>query len=310
MTQKSFTHRPAKSWLKIIIISPSKTSEIIASFLGTLTESGVECLTNPPDPLKPANETIVGYLADDAELSSKEKQLEEFIKDLESKFPEDRPPILEKERIIEEDWGKKWKEHFKPFKISPHLIIKPSWEKYQPKQNETVIEMDPGMAFGTGHHASTRLALEFCDSLFLENGEQPKSVLDIGSGTGILAMACALFGSKEVVAIDNDPDAVAAARTNILQNGLSEIVTATDTPLDKLTNRFDLVIANITADVLTELASSIIKRMASSANLILSGILTGQQAEGIKVVYEKLGLATIGTKVSDEWTAIRFQKVL
>ncbi len=122
--------------------------------------------------------------------------------------------------IDEEDWGKNWKDHFKPFTIVPGLVIAPTWEEYQPAAGEAVITMDPGMAFGTGHHATTSLSLELIRRTLVENGGQ--RLLDVGTGTGILGMAALLFGAKDVLGLDNDPEAVSAAEENVRRNSLQD----------------------------------------------------------------------------------------
>jgi ribosomal protein L11 methyltransferase len=166
--------------------------------------------------------------------------------------------------------------------------------------------MDPGMAFGTGLHASTKLALLLIEESFAD--KPPRTVLDIGTGTGILGMDCALLGAERVVGLDNDIDARTAAQENIHKNHLAAIMVIDDRNLGALEPLFDLVIANITQDVLTLLAMDIIARLAPAGRLVLSGILTGLQTDIIKQVFGDLGLTLIKTESQEEWTALLFEK--
>ena len=309
MPATPFSHRPARAWLQISIDTPVNMTDSISGFLAELTESGVEISAPAVDAKEPAKrETITGYLADDEERSEKEQILNDFLQQITARFPGTAAPILTTSHIDEEDWGKNWKEHFKPIQITPRVTIKPSWEDYKNSADEIVIEMDPGMAFGTGHHASTRLALKFIDACFIADSPHPRTALDVGTGTGVLGMACALFGADKVLGIDNDPDAVAAAQENIARNNLGKKVTITGQDLTTVKEPFDLVIANITSNVLTEMAEQLFHCMAPGGQLILAGILTGEQEQSIQKTFTSLGLRHLATSYEDEWASLHFAK--
>jgi ribosomal protein L11 methyltransferase len=208
------------------------------------------------------------------------------------------------EQLVEEDWGAGWKEHFHPFRAAPHLVVKPTWEPYAAAPGEAVIEMDPGMAFGTGLHASTRLALALIEEQCM--AAQPRRVLDLGTGTGILAMAAALRGAADVLAIDTDPDAVAAARLNVARNRLEGIVRVGDENLAAVPGPFDLIAANITADVLLALAPLLAARLAPAGSLVLAGVLAGEQEREVRAAYERLGLRCSDARSEGEWAALLF----
>ena len=184
----------------------------------------------------------------------------------------------------------------------PGLVIKPSWEAYAPAAGERVIEMDPGMAFGTGQHASTRLALELITAR-LEQGACARA-LDVGTGTGILAMAAALFGCTEVMAVDNDPDAVAVARQNVAHNHLGARIELAATPVAEIRGSFQLVAANIVHDVLVDLAPDLTRLTAPGGSLVLAGILNGGQEAHIVQVYAALGCRVHARRSQDEWVAL------
>ena len=169
------------------------------------------------------------------------------------------PLGLEVRQVAEEDWAEAWKVHFKPLKVTARLVIRPPWEDYEPDPGETVVVIYPGMAFGTGRHPTTLLCLEALEQVW-EDLAPPGApgawqVLDVGTGTGILALAAARLGAK-VLAIDVDPEAVAAALENVRLNALEELIWVEGTPLNTLRQQFGLILANLTAADLRPLGRS------------------------------------------------------
>jgi len=274
-------------------------SDITASFLAELTGGGVEQSMIQPG-AEPSASTVTGYLENDAELEVNRKKILHFIQHLTGEKPQ-----ASFAEIIEEDWGKNWKKHFKPVRITNRITIKPTWESYRPGEEEIIIEIDPGLAFGTGLHASTRLALSLVEAAFAETNK-PQTVLDVGTGTGILAMAAAFLGAPRVTAIDNDPDAVVCARENVSQNRLDHAVGVSGADLEEFPGPFDLVVANITSDVLTLLAPILHRIMAPGGKLVLAGILAGEQAQSIRQTFGTLGLRLKQSPIEGEWQAFLF----
>lgn len=302
--QSSFTHRPPRTWHKISINVPSQFADTASAFMASITTSGIEQKSDTPGQPDGDRDLITTYLPEDENPTSVIKTIHEFLNTLNKKISNTAPASLAQERIVEEDWNSHWKEHFKPFKLTNRLVIKPSWEHYEPQPDEIILEMDPGMAFGTGLHASTRLALQLIDESCADN--PPPSVLDIGTGTGILGMYCALLGAKTVIGIDNDIDAQTAAADNISKNHLQSVMSIDPRDLHELTGHFELIIANITQDVLTLLAPSIMDRLAPGGSIVLSGILSEVQAEAIKALYGRLSLVLANEKSDGEWTGLLF----
>lgn len=218
-----------------------------------------------------------------------------------------KEPEVSWELIEDQDWSSNWKVHFKPFEITKGLSIVPSWEEYQPRENEKVITMDPGMAFGTGHHASTSLALDLIRQT-MSSGRQSFSVLDVGCGTGILAMGAVLFGATEVVGVDNDPEAVRVARENVELNGCGSRVEISQTALQDLSRKFDCIVANIIHDVLITMKGDFKRLLVRGGDLILSGILQGAQEQNIIQVYEQSGFSLVRKELKEEWASFHFQK--
>jgi len=303
MPAENQAHPSSKSWLRITVTANETISDPIADFICEQT-GGVEQI--PVASANAAQEQIIGYLENGPHIPEKLKKIKDFLAELACLTEGEGGTRLETEIIPDEDWNKTWKAGFKPLPITAHLVIKPTWEPYQPNTGEKVIEMDPGMAFGTGHHASTKLALEITESLFYGKEAPPKTVLDVGTGTGILAMAAALFGAQEVLAIDNDPEAVVVAEENIRRNGLLPIITAQGIALEEIPRQFDLVIANIIHDTLIDLAAPLAARLAPKGRLILAGILTGPQTDSIRAAYNALGLKHQETRSEGEWSALLF----
>jgi len=302
MSQKLQPSNPTstKSWRRINIKTPSSLTEIVGTFLCDLTGHGIELTDN-----REGEETITAYLPESTDTRTLLLQIEEFLDRLRQNLPHGQELEISYSSLPEEDWNLNWKKHFKPEHITRRLVIKPTWEYYSAAAEEKIIEMDPGMAFGTGHHASTRLCTRFID-LLLQNPHPPTTVLDVGTGTGILAMAAVLLGAQSAYAIDNDPEAVKVAAENILRNKLADRITASGLDLRNLTGRFDLVIANIIHDTLIELAPYIIDRLNPDGHLILAGILAGEQEINITRTYSALGLKHLATEQEDEWVALLF----
>jgi ribosomal protein L11 methyltransferase len=176
----------------------------------------------------------------------------------------------------EAEWRDAWKRYFKVSHLTRQFVVVPSWERYAPAEGEVVIDLDPGMAFGTGTHASTRLVLQAMQAL-ADGGAAPARILDVGCGSGILAIAAVKrWPAATCVAVDNDPIAVQATVENATTNHVEDRIAASTQTLGELTERFPLVLANIQAHVLRELMAALVAR--TSGTLILSGLLTPQAA--------------------------------
>jgi ribosomal protein L11 methyltransferase len=294
-----------RQWLKITIQTDPALTDAIEDFMMGISDAGMELTVD-----QPGETTLIhGYfdknLGDEEETEGIIRQLTGHLQELAEIF-EVSVPRLTTTFIEDEDWSATWKEHFKPFAIIPGLVIAPTWEEYHGKENEKVIVMDPGMAFGTGHHATTSLSLELLRDALA--GEPAISVLDVGTGTGILGMAAALFGAARVIAIDNDPEAVSAASANSVRNGLQGIMEVAGTPLSSLSGPYSLVIANIVHDVLLELAPDLARLTAHGGRLILSGILSGPQVASIVSCFTRLGFSLKRQEQQKEWEALLFTK--
>ncbi len=208
---------------------------------------------------------------------------------------------LRVDAVPEEDWNATWKAGWRPFGLSPRVWVIPSWEtETAPPRGMAVLRIDPGMAFGTGSHATTSGCAALLDELLAEDAS--RSVLDVGTGTGILAMLADQLGAGPILAVDIDPDAVATARDNVLRNGL-ENITIREGSADAVDGTFDIVVANLLAPVITRLAEPLTARVGPRGGLLWSGVLTSQEA----AVADALAARGLGTRRRIEregWVAI------
>ena len=201
--------------------------------------------------------------------------------------------------VAEEDWAHAWKQYFKPQHIGQNIVIKPSWEEYEAKPTDIIIEIDPGMAFGTGLHATTRLCL--CE---IERWVRPQMrIADVGTGSGILAVAAVKFGAKEVCATDNDPLAVKIALENVILNGVGGQISVAESEVPPA-GKFDMVVANILADVILGMRDALKNALLPGGILIASGIIN-ERAEDVRKGLIKSGFAIQETTNEGDWVAIR-----
>lgn len=215
---------------------------------------------------------------------------------------------LEQRVIEEEDWERAWQVHFKTRRLTSRIVVRPPWEEYTPASDDVVLTIYPGMAFGTGRHPSTWLCLRALEEAAREwNVEVAPQVLDVGTGTGILGLAAAHFGAK-VLAIDLDPEALAAARDNIKLNDLQDQVRADDIPLSAIRQQFDLILGNLTAPDLVSLAESLAGRLRPSGQLIISGFLSSD-LQKLQQRFSAQGLTYVKTHQKDEWIALVFKRI-
>ena len=209
--------------------------------------------------------------------------------------------------LAREDWAETWKRFFHVQRVTPRLVIRPSWEAYQPQPGEQVLELDPGMSFGTGYHGTTRACLEMIDLLSVQL--PGTAFLDAGCGSSILALAAAKLGFSPVRAFDSDPQAVVIARENLERNHVTVRVDVADLGAYHAAPPNRVVVANILAPVLlanAEKLVSFLDRQNGDSYLILSGILTPQYPE-IRQRFQALGGQESGTRTLDEWTSGGFR---
>ena len=268
-----------EEWLKIELFTPTELSDALTNFL---TEIGAQgAFQESPEPQSPNDfpgitpgETLMAFLPCDANLEQRLVRLRTYLDSVAEIFPELEKPGFRTEVVRDPDWGEAWKKYFKPLRVGRNFVIKPTWERFTPKSGDIVIEIDPGMAFGTGQHASTRMCLEAIESIFIEDRafEKPR-VLDVGTGTGILGIACAKLGAERVLCVDNDSLATKIAQDNILVNRVEDHVTVAHRDIATLAEPFPLIVANLTAKILGELCPHLGRLVSPGGHLVIAGII-------------------------------------
>lgn len=243
--------------------------------------------------------TIKGYLAKDDFLVGKIEELRQELRQIEKRL-QMAPVALTMDEVKEEDWANSWKVYFKPDKVGEKTVIKPTWEAYEAQEGELVIEIDPGMAFGTGNHATTAL----CINLLEKYVTPGMHILDVGTGSGILAIQAALLGAASVEAMDFDTVAVKAAGENVALNHLEDRVTVAHSDLlAQAQGKGDLIIANIVADIIIRLIPDTAAYLKGPKLFISSGIIDTRKTDVVEAltaghfeileIQEKAGWAAI-----------------
>ncbi len=206
--------------------------------------------------------------------------------------------------VTEEDWAHSWKQYYKPVQVSERFLISPTWEQALVKENQLLIELDPGMAFGTGTHATTVLSIRALEQV-IAGGE---SVIDVGCGTGVLSIAAAKLGSNSVLAIDLDPVAIASAQQNIVLNQVSERVTVSaGNLLQGLEKLADVIVANILAEVILQFTDDVVGLLKPGGYFIASGIIE-TKAQLVAEQIEKSGMKIINRTQEQGWVTYIAQK--
>lgn len=202
--------------------------------------------------------------------------------------------------VEEEDWATAWKQYYKPVRIGQRVIVKPSWENVDAPEGVVVVELDPGMAFGTGTHPTTMMCLEYLELTELRD----KRVLDMGCGSGILSIAAAKLGAREVVALDYDPVAVDVAKKNVEHNRVNDKVFVGESNLfSKASGTFDIIVANIIARVIIEAIPDVHKYLNPGGLFLASGIIREKQ-DAVEDALLRYGFEVSACKTEGEWVAL------
>jgi ribosomal protein L11 methyltransferase len=276
---------PAR-WLELAVEVPREAEEAAADILRRFAPRGVA--------IEPAGEAVVvkAWLPDGVGIASQRRAVRRALASL--------PGTVRTRWLREEDWAEAWKAFFPVLRVSRRLVICPAWLSYRVRPSEAVIRLDPGMAFGTGQHPTTLMCLRA-----LEETVQPGArVLDLGAGSGVLALAAARLGAASVLALDTDPLAVRAARDNVRLNGLEAIVRVEEGTLDPSTalrtGPFDVIAANISPSAIVELAGAMAAALESGGVLIAGGFSEARAAE-VAAALTAAGVVVERTLSDGEW---------
>ncbi len=312
----SKTRSSKEQWVEISIEIDQHLHDALANFLVELESNGVIVDEEIIDPVsgqvkegRKDCKLISTYLKKDNQLQQKIHSLDLYLKSITKLHSLKDTPNMKSKIVCEEDWNKKWQRFFATTRIGKHIIVKPPWELFLPEKDDIIIEINPGMAFGTGTHATTRMCLEAIENLVLNSNKPISSMLDVGIGSGILSVAAAKLGVKKVVGIDIDPIALNYAKQNIENNHVIDRVSAQEVSLKKLDRKFDLVVANILTEILIKLRNDLCNHLSNNGMLILSGILAENKSKLMKKFTSK-NLSLVDSHNDTEWTCLVFQKHL
>ncbi len=299
---------------KVTFDSPDRelATDLIADLFYSLDLKGVVVDDPEMDPEQdwgedavPPPETpgVTGYFADTPNAADKCKTLEAALLQLRITAGIDNRVAYS--RIDEQDWAEAWKEYFWPEKVTDTIVVKPSWREYPAGPDEIILEIDPGMAFGTGTHPTTALCIRMIQT-YLKPGD---IFMDVGTGSGILMIAAAKMGAETVCGVDNDEVAVSVAEKNLLVNRIdrNQFVLSSGNLVDGVDRTFNVVAVNILAEVILDLLADVTAVLKENGVFICSGIITSKKEAIISGLHEN-GFAVLAVMDKEEWVAIAARK--
>lgn len=299
------THEAVEAVSDILTEAGSKGVAIEdPQLINELRSSGTWELCDIPEQQNTEVVTVSGYYADDDKLQRRLAQIEAALQEVEERIGKYRFGNTRFRRVSEQDWANEWKQYFHVTHVGKSLVIKPSWEEYEPKAGEHVIEIDPGMAFGTGTHHTTNMMMERLERVLPKDAV----VFDVGTGSGILAIAAALCGAKEVKAVDIDGVAVRVARENVADNHLSDKIEVREGDLLHGTEgTADVIIANIIADIIILLLKDVPGKLKDGGLFLASGIIEERMAD-VAAEAERQGMQVDAVDRRGGWVVMQMRK--
>jgi ribosomal protein L11 methyltransferase len=293
-------YRPIRRWLSVTLLIPRGFEEAVTNFVMEQGATGIEEIDEDLE-----CERIKTYFPQNGRERKVLFVLRRYLKSLQEIHPELSHCQIKATSIAEQNWGENWKKFFKPVQVTSRLVVKPPWAPTRLKKGKIYIDISPGMAFGTGAHATTKLCIQALEKVLQRKG---LSVLDVGTGSGILSIVAAKLGAEEVCGIDIDEMAVGVARENVSQNNVSDIVKIRKGGIGDIRKRFDVVVANIDFKGLMKMRKPLICHLEDQGFLILSGILK-EDEDRICRSYLEINLFQ-RTKVTQEedWVCITLNK--
>ncbi len=292
----------AERWLRVAVSVPTDAVEAVSHFLVELGSIGIAEGERKPDTPPPARTLVQGFFPADRDSGALLASLTRHLRRIATEYPALVTCIPECEVITSESWQEHWKTHFPPLPVGRRLLILPPWEVRPAHSKRTVIEINPSMAFGTGHHATTHTCLEALEALCATYGP-PAQALDMGTGSGILAIALAKLGTPSVWATDIDPTAREEARKNVMVNGVATAVHINAVSFDELPSPFQLVVANLFASTLIALCPAITQVVTRPGHVILSGIQS-DQAEAVLEAFSAPDWTLVEHRPKDAWATL------
>lgn len=301
-------------WMEVSVHTNTLGADLVSAWLQSFGVKGTQIIdrADVPDPSLPSgyweliDQTLIDQMPQDVVVKAWFEEtadllpLREGLGSLPALAGFDLGTLaLEIDQVKEKDWAEYWKRFYKPLRLGKRLVVRPSWEAYKALPDDLVIDLDPGMAFGTGTHESTALCVEL-----IERHYQGGKVLDLGTGSGILAIAAAKLGAQEVLAIDIDPLAVRTAQENVDNNKLASVITVRRGDLlQGIEGSFDFAVANILADVIIMLCVPLKRQLKPGAVFVCSGIIRDRE-DDVRAALEAAGYAPLERLLKGEWVAL------
>lgn len=287
-------------WAEISIQTSHEATEAVANIFHELGSTGVVIedpelinsyrrsgawdYTDIPEITDTETVIVKAYLPVDEQLDGKLRLFKKLFDELKGHNLDSGSGILNCNEVNEEDWASSWKEYFHPVKIGDRIVVKPSWEEYEADKDDIVIELDPGMAFGTGTHHTTAMCCRCIEDII----KPGMTVFDIGTGSGILSIAAAKLGAAKVEAVDLDPVAVRVAKENVVINDVKDIINITHGDLlTGIKGKADLIIANIIADIIIKIVKDVPNYLNDNGYFVASGIIAERLADVSSAIIEQ-----------------------
>lgn len=305
------------TWIEVRVITKSEALEPISGIFYSLDCKGV-AIEDPEDILgreqgpltwdfadinvlehKGKVAVVKAYFAEEDNIEDVLEYVNERLTELKEMGLDLGEAKVEHEKMYEEDWANTWKQYYKPSKVGEKIVVKPIWEEYEAKDGELVVDLDPGMAFGTGTHETTRMCIQALERYVKEES----TVFDVGCGSGILAIAAAKLGAKLAVGVDLDPVAVESSIENVGYNNLNNIEILHGNLVEVIDGKADIVVANILAEIICILTDDVKRVLKDGGTFITSGIIHDR----VDMVCEKLeatGFEVIEKNRDGEWNCI------
>ncbi len=305
-------HPTSNQWLEVCVMTEAETAEAVSEVMSRYVPNGVAIEQIARDIQAGADEgaaaqlesivAVRAYLSLEDDVETKRKQIEEALWHLSQIAPIPEPTFR---LVAESDWAEAWKEHYHVVHLGARFVIKPTWREYEAQLSEIVLELDPGMAFGTGLHPTTQMCLAA-----IEKYARPDMyTLDLGTGSGILAIGAALLGVKSIVAIDNDPLAVKVATENAALNHVAEQIAVGLGALPEAAQQtYDLIIVNILARVIIGMCEDDLGRMVRSGGRAIFAGLIDTQEYGVREAIQTQGLTVIDRLQEKDWVCLIARK--
>lgn len=305
-----------KDWIELTIVTSSQAVEIVSAILYNTDVQGIAIEDSKDVEFQKKNKgdwdyfdetllnikegaVIKAYYREDENFPKYLKYIEDSVENLEQFGFDKGEGLVTASKVNEEDWENNWKKYYKPAKVGEKIVIKPIWEKYQNSSEDIVLELDPGMAFGTGTHETTRMCIESLEKYVKEEDV----VFDIGTGSGILAIAAAKLNAKKVIGVDLDEVAVDSAKKNVALNELNNIEIIHGDLMEVVKGKANIIVANIIADIIILLSKGVKNFLEKGGYFISSGIIKERKEEVVDALKEN-GFKIKEVKEQGEWVCV------